>query len=90
MVRRVVGLLLGRSKGDDAWRATALTYLRAGQNVDATAERRYVHPDTVRHRITRDAAVLVACLARLEAYGADGLGSQGRRPRSRMASCAAR
>lgn len=85
MVRRVAGPLLGRSRGDDALRATALAYLRAGQNVDATAERLFVHPNTVRyrvgrledllgHRITRDAAMLEASLAWLEVYGAEGLG----------------
>ncbi|MCR1785743.1 helix-turn-helix domain-containing protein [Nocardioides carbamazepini] len=84
MVRRVLGPLLGRSKGEEALRATALAYLRSGQNVDATAEVLFVHPNTVRYRVGRiedqlggriahRAAVLEASLTWLDVYGPSGL-----------------
>ena len=84
MVRRELGPLLGVRKGVEVLGATALAYLRTGQNVDAAAELMFVHPNTVRYRIGRieellgtrlgeRATVLEASLSWLEVYGAAAL-----------------
>ncbi|GAB3866928.1 helix-turn-helix domain-containing protein [Nocardioides maradonensis] len=84
LVRRELAPLLTGAKGEDALRETALTYLRAGLNVDSTAERLFVHPNTVRyriarleeqlgHRVSERAGLLDTCLTWLEVYGADAL-----------------
>lgn len=85
MVRREVGPLLTGSRTDASLRTTTLTYLRSAQSVDATAERLFIHPNTVRYRIARAeeqlghrvaerAAALEICLAWLEVYGVEALG----------------
>lgn len=84
MVRRELHPLLGGARADDGLRSTTLAYLRAGQNVDLTAERLFIHPNTVRyrlgriedqlgHRIASRAAALELSLSWLEAYGVDAL-----------------
>ncbi|XBB68273.1 helix-turn-helix domain-containing protein [Nocardioides sp. WV_118_6] len=84
LVRRELGPLLGGARGQDALRATALTYLRVGQNVDLAAQALFVHPNTVRYRVGRveeqlghrladRAAVLETSLRWLEVYGPDAL-----------------
>ncbi|GAB4004278.1 PucR family transcriptional regulator [Nocardioides ultimimeridianus] len=85
LVRRELAPLLSGTKGEDGLRETALTYLRSGLNVDATADRLFVHPNTVRyrisrieeqlgHRISERAGVLDACLSWVDVYGADAVG----------------
>lgn len=53
MVRREIGPLLGEQKNLQALRETVLEFLRNGRDVDAVAAALYVHPNTVRYRLTR-------------------------------------
>jgi hypothetical protein len=84
LVRRELGPLLTGARTDDGLRTTTLAYLRAGQNVDLTAERLFIHPNTVRyrlariedqlgHRIASRAAALELSLSWLEVHGVDAL-----------------
>ncbi|HJQ04996.1 MAG TPA: helix-turn-helix domain-containing protein, partial [Nocardioides sp.] len=84
LVRRELAPLLTGAKGEDGLRETALTYLRSGLNVDTTAERLFVHPNTVRyriarieeqlgHRISERSGVLDTCLTWVAVYGADAV-----------------
>ncbi|KRB76981.1 hypothetical protein ASE01_09450 [Nocardioides sp. Root190] len=84
MVRRELASLLTGARADEGLRSTALAFLRAGQNVDLTAERLFIHPNTVRYRIARiedqlghriasRAAALELSLSWLEVYGVDAL-----------------
>lgn len=85
MVRRELAPLLTGGRTEATLRATALAYLRAGQNVDSAAESLFVHPNTVRYRIARvealldrrlasRAALLEVSLAWVETYGLEALG----------------
>lgn len=60
MVRREVGPLCGSDKNLDPVRETVLTYLTNRMNVEATAERLYVHGNTVRYRLAK-AEELLGC-----------------------------
>ncbi|GAA4804458.1 PucR family transcriptional regulator [Nocardioides caeni] len=84
MVRRELGGLLTGARGDDGLRHTALTHLRSGLNVEATAEALFIHPNTVRYRLGRieeqlgerlaaRATMLEICLAWLEIFGLEAL-----------------
>ena len=53
MVRREAGPLLGDARGYDTMRSTLLVYLQSGKRVETTAEALFVHPNTVRYRISR-------------------------------------
>ncbi len=53
MVAREVGALAGDDKNLALVRETALTYLTNRMNVEATADRLFVHKNTVRYRISR-------------------------------------
>lgn len=53
MVAREVGALVGDDKNLALVRETALTYLTNRMNVEATADRLFVHKNTVRYRIAR-------------------------------------
>lgn len=53
MVARELGDLAAASKSIGVVRETLLAYLTAGANVEAAAERLYVHRNTVRYRLTR-------------------------------------
>lgn len=85
MVRRDLGPLLGQTRSDAVLRTTALAYLRSGFNVELTAEALFVHPNTVRyrvsrieellgHRIAERPGALEICLTWLQAFGAEALG----------------
>lgn len=80
MVRREVGPLLGKQKNLKALRETVLEFLSNGRDVESTAKALFIHPNTVRYRITRteellgdsiahQAAVLEVCLRWVELYG---------------------
>lgn len=82
MVRRELGPLLGADR--QTVRATVLTFLRSGRDVDATAGALFVHPNTVRYRLARAedllgapvaarATVLELCLSWVELFGAEDL-----------------
>jgi DNA-binding PucR family transcriptional regulator len=60
MVRREVGPLCGSDKNLDPVRETVLTYLTNRMNVEATADRLYVHGNTVRYRLAK-AEELLGC-----------------------------
>jgi len=53
MVQREVGELCGADKNLALVRETALVFLQSRQNVEATAERLFVHKNTVRYRLSR-------------------------------------
>jgi DNA-binding PucR family transcriptional regulator len=53
MVAREIGELCGADKNLALVRETALVYLTQRQNVEATAERLFVHKNTVRYRLAR-------------------------------------
>lgn len=87
MVRREIGPLLGEQKNLRALRETMLAFLRSGRDVEATANTLFVHPNTVRYRLSRAgellgteildrAAVLDVCLGWAELYGAEPAGRQ--------------
>jgi DNA-binding PucR family transcriptional regulator len=82
MVRHEIGPLLGPQKNLAAIRETILVFLRSGRDVDATAAALYVHPNTVRYRLTRAGemlgdlvtnrtAVLEVCLAWVDLHGVE-------------------
>lgn len=84
MVRRELAPLLTGAKSDEGLRHTTLTFLRSGQNIEATAELLFIHPNTVRYRIGRieeqlgiriagRASTLEVCLSWLEVYGVGAL-----------------
>jgi len=60
MVRREVGPLCGPDKNLDPVRETVLTFLTNRMNVEATAEKLYVHGNTVRYRLAK-AEELLGC-----------------------------
>jgi hypothetical protein len=60
MVRREVGSLCGPDKNLEPVRETVLTFLSNRMNVEATAERLYVHGNTVRYRLAK-AEELLGC-----------------------------
>ena len=58
MVVQEIGPLLGADKNLAAVRETALVYLSHRQNVEVSAERLFVHKNTVRYRLSRAEALL--------------------------------
>ncbi|QYJ05358.1 helix-turn-helix domain-containing protein [Nocardioides panacisoli] len=85
MVRREIAGLTGVRRGDEAVRATVLTHLRNGQDVESTARTHFIHPNTVRYRIGKAEsalgrrigdrpAQLEIALAWLAWHGLDALG----------------
>lgn len=58
MVRRVASPLLGPGERMQGIRATVLAWLRAGRNADQTGRALFVHPNTVRYRLSRAEALL--------------------------------
>jgi len=60
MVRREVGPLCGSDKNLEPVRETVLTFLTNRMNVEATAEKLYVHGNTVRYRLAK-AEELLGC-----------------------------
>jgi hypothetical protein len=60
MVKREVGPLCGPDKNLEPVRETVLTFLSSRMNVEATAERLYVHGNTVRYRLAK-AEELLGC-----------------------------
>lgn len=60
MVHREVGPLCGSDKNLEPVRETVLTFLTNRMNVEATAERLYVHGNTVRYRLAK-AEELLGC-----------------------------
>jgi hypothetical protein len=60
MVQREVGALCGPDKNLEPVRDTVLTFLSNRMNVEATAERLYVHGNTVRYRLAK-AEELLGC-----------------------------
>ena len=63
MVRREVGPLCGPDKNLAPVRETVLTFLANRMNVEATAERLYVHGNTVRYRLAKAEELLGSQLA---------------------------
>jgi DNA-binding PucR family transcriptional regulator len=53
MAERELGALGGAAKNISLIRETVLAYFESGLNVEATAERLYVHKNTVRYRLAR-------------------------------------
>ncbi|NYF96950.1 PucR family transcriptional regulator [Janibacter cremeus] len=88
MVRRVALPLLGPRKGEQALRETVLTWLRCRCNADAAGAALFVHPNTVRYRLSRaqdllgrplseDATALELALQWVELHGAQALDDPG-------------
>jgi len=63
MVRREVGPLCGSDKNLEPVRETVLTFLTNRMNVEATAEKLYVHGNTVRYRLAKAEELLGSQLA---------------------------
>jgi hypothetical protein len=63
MVRREVGPLCGTDKNLEPVRDTVLTFLTNRMNVEATAEKLYVHGNTVRYRLAKAEELLGSQLA---------------------------
>ena len=63
MVRREVGPLCGADKNLEPVRETVLVFLSHRMNVEAAAERLYVHGNTVRYRLAKAEELLGCSLA---------------------------